>query len=68
METVVLMVYLATWSAGGGMSSYSHEFATAEACSGAGAVGVRRFSGVYTRVFWTCVGRVTGQEKSHGNS
>lgn len=68
MEAVVLLVYLATFSAGSGMSGFSQEFATIEACSSAGAVTVKRFSGFYTRVFWSCVGKVSGQEKSHGQS
>ncbi len=68
METVILMVYLATWSTGGGMASFSQEFATKEACQAAGKLTVKRFGGMYTRVFWTCAGRATGEEKANGQS
>lgn len=68
METVILMLYLATWNAAGGMTVATQEFATADACQEAAKVAIQRFGGIYTRVFWTCVGRVSGAEKSNGRN
>lgn len=68
MEPFVLFIYLASWSTNGGMTVTSQEFLGEDACRSASSIIIQRFAGVYTRVFWTCVGKNTGKEVGHGQS
>jgi hypothetical protein len=56
----VLFIYLATWSANGGMATATHEFPSQAACVAAATNVNKEFGGIYTRVFTFCVNRDTG--------
>lgn len=55
MTTYVLMFYLATYSASGGMTLMAAEFNSKGTCEAAGNAAEKKFSGIYARPYWTCV-------------